>query len=46
MNGMISNIHQFVKQKDLPNRLTSWDCIERRKGNCKTKDKVDVFDAL
>ena len=29
---LIRNEYQYVKQKDLGNGLTSWECIERRKG--------------
>ena len=31
---LIRNGYQYVKQKDLANGLTSWECIECRKGNC------------
>ena len=40
----ISNGYQFVKQKDLANRLTSWKCIERRTGNNKAKVKLNAID--
>ena len=33
-----------MKQKDLANGLTSWECIERRKGNCKAKVKLNAID--
>ena len=41
---LIRNGYQYVKQKDLANRLTSWECIERRKENCKTKMKLNAID--
>ena len=28
----------------MANRLTSWECIERRKENCKTKMKLNAID--
>ena len=37
---LIRNEYQYVKQKDLGNGLTSWECIERRKGNCEKKTKL------
>ena len=40
----ISNGYQFVKQKDLANRLTSWKCIERRTGNNRAKVKLNAID--
>ena len=33
-----------MKQKDLANGLTSWECVERRKGNCKVKVKLNTID--
>ena len=33
-----------MKQKDLANGLTSWECIERRKGNFKVKVKLNAMD--
>ena len=39
---LIRNGYQYVKQKDLGNGLTSWVCIERRKGNCEKKTKVKL----
>ena len=33
-----------MKQKDLANGLTSWECIERRKRNCKAKVKLNAID--
>ena len=41
---LIRNGYQCVKQKDLANGLTSWECIERRKGNCKVKAKLNAID--
>ena len=41
---LIRNRYQYVKQKDLASRLTSWKCIERRKGNCKAKVKSTAID--
>ena len=35
--------YQYVKQKDLANGLTSWECIQRRKGNWKAKVKLIVI---
>ena len=32
-----------MKQKDLANGLTSWECIERKKRNCKGKMKLNVI---
>ena len=40
----IRNGYQYVKQKDLINELTSWECIERRKENCKLKVKLNTID--
>ena len=34
---LLKNGYQYVKQKDLANGVTSWECTERRKGNCKAK---------
>ena len=41
---LIRNGYQDVKQKDLANGLTSWECIELRKGNCKAKVKLNIID--
>ena len=41
---LIKNGYQYVKQKDFANRLTSWECIERRKRNCKVKLKLNAID--
>ena len=41
---LIRNGYQYAKQKDLANGLTSWECIERRKGNCKAKVKLNAID--
>ena len=38
---LIRNGYQYVNQKDLANGPTSWGCIERRKGNCKEKVKLN-----
>ena len=35
---------RYVKQKDLANGLTSWECIERRKGSFKVKVKLKAID--
>ena len=32
-----------MKQKDLPKGLASWECYERRKGNCKEKVKLNAI---
>ena len=40
---LIRNEYQHVKWKDLANALTSWECIERRKGNCKAKVKLNAI---
>ena len=32
-----------MKQKDSANGLTSWECIQRRKGNCKAKMKLNAI---
>ena len=40
---LIRNGYQYVKQKDLVNGLTSWECIERRKGNCKVQVKLNAI---
>ena len=40
---LIRNGYQYVKQKDLASELTSWECIERRKGNCKAKVKLTAI---
>ena len=42
--NLIINGYQYVKQKDLANGLASWECIERRKGNCKAKVKLSTID--
>ena len=39
---LIRNEYQYVKQKDLGNGLTSWECIEHRKGNCEKKTKLKL----
>ena len=41
---LIRNGYQYVKQKDLANGLRSWECIERRKGNCEAKVKLNAID--
>ena len=41
---LIRNGYQCVKQKDLTNGLKSWECIERRKTNCKAKVKLNAID--
>ena len=43
---LIRNGDQYVKQKDLPNELTSWECIERSKVNYKVKVKLNAIDAF
>ena len=43
---LIRNGYQYVKQKDLPNELTSWECIERSKVNYKVKVKLNAIDAF
>ena len=43
---LIRNEYQYVKQKDLANGLISRECIERRKGNCKAKLKLNVIDGF
>ena len=35
-----------MKQKDSANGLTSWECIQRRKGNCKAQMKLNAIDDL
>ena len=40
---LIRNGYQCVKQKYLGNELTSWECIERRNGNCKIKVKLNAI---
>ena len=40
---LIRNRYHYVKQKDLANGPTSWECIERRKGNCKAKVKLNAI---
>ena len=41
---LIRNGYQYVKQKDLANGLSSWECIERRKENFKAKVKLNAID--
>ena len=41
---LIRSGYKYVKQKDLANGLTSWECTERRKGNCKVKVKLNAID--
>ena len=41
---LVRNGYQYVKQKDLANGLTSWECVDRRKGSCKAKLKLDPLD--
>ena len=41
---LIKNGYQYVKQKDLANGLTSWECIESGKGSCKEKVRLNVID--
>ena len=37
--------YQYIKQKDLAEGFTSWECVERRKGKCKAKVKLTaVYD--
>ena len=38
------NGYHYLKQQDLANGLTSWECIERRKGSCKGKVKLNAID--
>ena len=40
---VMRNGYQYVKQKYLGNELTSWECIERRNGNCKIKVKLNAI---
>ena len=40
------NRYQYMTQKDLINGLTSWKYIERRKGNCKLKVKLNAINDL
>ena len=35
-----------MKLKDSANGLTSWECIQRRNGNCKAKMKLNAIDDL
>ena len=39
---LIRNGYQYVKQKNLANGLTWWECIQRR--NCKAKVKLNTID--
>ena len=41
---LIRNEYQYAKQKYLPNELTSWECIKRRRRNCKAKVKLNAID--
>ena len=43
---LIRNGYECVKQKELADGLTTWECVERRKGNCKAKVKLDASDAF
>ena len=43
---LLWNGYEYVKQKDLANDLTSWKCVERRKGYCKAKVKWTVLDVF
>ena len=43
---LIRNGYQYVKQKDLANGLSTWECVERRKRNYKAKVKLDALDAF
>ena len=38
---LIRNGYQYVKEKDLANGLTSWECIECRKGSWLVKVKLN-----
>ena len=40
----MENGYQYMKQKDFADGPTSWECIERRQGNCKLKVKLNVID--
>ena len=43
---LIRNEYQYVKPKDLANGLISRECIERTKGNCKAKVKLNAIDGF
>ena len=34
----------YVFQKNLANDITSWDCVNRRKGHCKARVKLTITD--
>ena len=39
---LIRNGFRYVFQKELSNNLQSWECVLRRKGQCKTKLKLHM----
>lgn len=41
---LIRNGYMYVFQKNLANDLTSWECILRRRGQCKEKVKLTLTD--
>ena len=38
---LIHEGYMYVFQKNLANDATSWECEKRRRGECKTKTKLD-----
>ena len=40
---MLRNGYEYVKQKDLANGLTTWECVYRRRGNCNAKIKLNAI---
>ena len=43
---LLWNGYEYVKQNDLANDLTTWECVERRKGYCKANVKLAVLDVF
>ena len=39
---LIRNGFRYVFQKELSNNLQSWECVLRRKGQCKAKIKLHM----
>ena len=34
---LLMNVYQYVKQKDLADGMASWECVARRKRQCKAQ---------
>lgn len=41
---LLNDGYIYIFQKNLANDLTSWECVDRRKGQCKARVKLTIMD--